>query len=148
MSSIERGFISVADDKYIEYAKELGIADDLFGLEDEMTKREKEIMVELKHIEEILNGNTKVALERIQSFMDIHHFPDAIAVSEFLKGRVYFEQKNYTKSKKHFERALIKLDECPNLATSNIHCICLNDLARMTFYERDYQNSYDRQTSY
>jgi tetratricopeptide (TPR) repeat protein len=142
LSSIERGFISVADEKYREYAKELEMAESLFGIEDEMTKREKEIMSDLRHIEDILNGNPQVALERIESYTDIHHFLDAITFAHFLKGRIYFEQKDFVKSKKYLEQTLKKLDESPKLATSNLHCICLNDLARIAFYTQDYQTSY------
>jgi tetratricopeptide (TPR) repeat protein len=143
LSSIERGFISVADEKYIEYAKELGIAEDLFGIEDEMTKREKEIMKELKHIEDISIGNQTIALERINNLTDIHHFSDAIAFSEYLKGRIYYFQQDYKRSKKHFESALKKLDECPNLANSNLPCICYSELARIAFYDnQDYEASY------
>jgi tetratricopeptide (TPR) repeat protein len=143
LSNIERGFISVSDDKYVEYAKELGIAEDLFGIEDEMTKREKEIMKELKHIEDISIGNQTVALERIHMLTDIQHFSDAIAFAEYLKGRIYYFKQDFKRSKKHFKLALKKLDECPKLADWNLQCICYSELGRIAFYDnQDYEASY------
>lgn len=144
LSNIERGFISVSDDKFVEYAKELGIAEDLFGIEDEMSKREKDIMKELKHIEDILTGNTKVALERIKAYSDIHHFHDANTFAGFLKAKIYYEQRSYKKAKKQFELTLNKLDECPKLANSNLQCICYNELARIEYYDnQDFETCYE-----
>lgn len=147
ISSMERGLPNVADDKYIEYAKLLGKAELLFGIVDDMTKRERVIMEELHHIEDVLSAIPSESLKRVDNIPKLHMFRDASVFATFLRGRSYFEQKNYAKSKEHLEKALKILDQCPNLANSNIPSICLNDLGRIAFYKADYElaNHYTEQ---
>ncbi|MCH5585171.1 tetratricopeptide repeat protein [Shimazuella sp. AN120528] len=143
ISSIERGLPTVADEKYIEYAKFLGKAEELFGIIDEMMERERGVMQELQHIEDVLTAVPETALKQIDGFPDLHIFRDASAFASFLRGRVYYEQKKYGKAKKQLELTLKTLDQCPNLANSNLPPICYNDLARIAFYEsNDYEKAW------
>ncbi|WP_028777488.1 helix-turn-helix transcriptional regulator [Shimazuella kribbensis] len=141
ISSMERGLPTVADEKYIDYAKLLGKAEELFGIEEEMKKRERFLMEELQHMEDILTGNPCMALEEIESFPDLQMFQDVSVFATFLRGRIAFELKRWNKANKLLLKALTNLDQCPRLAASNLRSICLNDLGRLAFYDSDYKTA-------
>lgn len=142
ISYMERGLPTVGDDRYMQYAALLGIAEELFGVVDEAEERERYIMEELRHIEDIVSGNPEEALALLEA-LDINMFQTAKIFATFLKGRIAFEKQKRKESKTLLSEALVGLDECPDLANSNLHSICLNDLGRLAFYEEDYQTALD-----
>lgn len=142
ISYIERGLPTVGDERYLQYATLLGIAETLFGVVDEAEERERFVMEELRHIEDIVSGNPEEALTLLED-LDVHMFQTAKVFATFLKGRIAFENQKRKESRALLSEALTGLDKCPNLADSNLHSICLNDLGRLAFYEEDYQTALD-----
>lgn len=124
----------------MEYAKLVGKGEELFGIEEEMKKRERVIMKELHHIEDIITGNPKMAEDLIRDLNQLL-FSETNVFATFLKGRISFELKHWKKSKELLEETLNGLDECPDLEESNLHSICLNDLGRLSFYDSDYNTA-------
>jgi tetratricopeptide (TPR) repeat protein len=143
ISYMERGLPTVGDDRYMQYAAFLGIAEELFGVVDEVTERERFVIEELGHIEDIITGNPQEAGELLNDLgNEIQYMSqDTKVYAKFLAGRRAFELELDEEARILFENALEGLDECPNLATSNLHSICLNDLGRLAFYREDYQAS-------
>ncbi|MCH5585137.1 helix-turn-helix domain-containing protein [Shimazuella sp. AN120528] len=140
ISYMERGLPTVGDDRYIQYAEFLGIAEELFGVVDEATERERSVMEELLHIEDIITGNPKEA-STLLAELDVNMFQTAKVFATFLKGRIAFVLQKRKDSRDLLNKALLGLDECPDLAHFNLHAICLNDLGRLAFYEEDYQSA-------
>lgn len=73
ISYMERGLPTVGDDRYMQYAALLGIAEELFGIVDEEEERERFIMEELRHIEDIISGNPEEALALLED-LDVNMF--------------------------------------------------------------------------
>jgi tetratricopeptide (TPR) repeat protein len=142
VSYMERGLPTVGDDRYMQYATLLGIAEELFGIVDEAEKHERVILEELRHIEDIVSGNPEEALALLED-LDINMFHIAKVFATFLRGRIAFERQQRKEAKTLFREAFLCLDECPDLADSNLHAICLNDLGRLAFYEEDFQTALD-----
>jgi tetratricopeptide (TPR) repeat protein len=141
ISSMDRGLSNVSDEMYKEYAKSLGRAEDLLGLVSEATKRKKEKMKELLHIEDVLTGNPKSILKQINQIEEVNVFPELKVFSTFLKGRTYFELRQWEKSRECLLKTIEGLYDCPSLEQSNLHTICLNDLGRMYFYDGEYEKA-------
>jgi tetratricopeptide (TPR) repeat protein len=138
VSGMERGLPNVADEKYMMYAKFLGKAEELFGIEDEMAAREQAIFKELQHIEDILTGVPDNARKRLDKIKDLHMYRDANAFATFLRGRIHYEQKNYSKAKELLEEVLKNVDQCPSLLNSNLRSICFNELGIIAFHNNEY----------
>jgi tetratricopeptide (TPR) repeat protein len=141
ISSMDRGLSNVSDDMYKEYAKSLGRAEDLLGLVSEATKRKKEKMKELLHIEDVLTGNPKSIIKQINQIEEINVFPELKVFSTFLKGRTFFELRQWGKSRECLLQTIEGLYNCASLEQSNIHTICLNDLGRIDFYGGEYKRA-------
>jgi tetratricopeptide (TPR) repeat protein len=141
VSGAERGFPNVADEKYILYAKYLGKAEHLFGIVDEMKIRENDIFKELQHIEDILTAVPDTAQLRIDKMKDLHMFRDASVFATFLRGRIFYEQKNYIKAKDLLEETLKSVDQCPSLLDSNISSICYNELGIIAYHKDNFEEA-------
>ncbi|WP_028776611.1 helix-turn-helix transcriptional regulator [Shimazuella kribbensis] len=141
VSGMERGLPNVADEKYIMYAKYLGKAEELFALEDENKVREQAIFNDLLHIEDILNAVPNTAQKRLDKIEDLHMFRDASVFATFLRGRIHYEQKNYTKAKDLLEKTLQDVDQCPSLLDSNIPSICFHELGIIAFHKNKYEEA-------
>jgi tetratricopeptide (TPR) repeat protein len=144
VSNIERGFLSVADEKYKQYAKVLDKSEELFGIEAEMQKKERTLMAEICHSEDLVRGNPKMAAKLLEDLTDVDLFPATRTFANFVSGRIAFELKQRKKAKELLEKVLDELDQCPDLENSNLHSICLNDLGRLAFYEEDYLTALSR----
>lgn len=144
ISSMDRGLTNASDEMYTEYAKALGRAEDLLGLVNEATKRKKEKMIELMHIEDILTGNPKSIIKQINEIEEINIFPELKVFSTFLKGRTFFELRQWEKSRECLQQTIEGLYDCPSLEQSNLHTICLNDLSRMDFYSCEYAKALEK----
>lgn len=144
ISHIERGLPTIGEERYMDYAQYLGIAEELFGIEGKMKKRERQIMKELIHIEDIVIGNPKEAQRLINSLMDeALLFPSTKSFFAYIGGRSGFETGIYGEAQMIFQEALKSLDECPDLEKSNIRSMCLNDLGRIAFRRGDFQTALD-----
>lgn len=141
ISYMERGLPTAGDERYMQYAQFLGIAEDLFGVVGEAEERERFLMLELRHIEDIVSGNPDLSMELIESLEDVDTFFEPNIFSLYLKGRIFFEKQDWDKSKKNLEKALKGLDSCSNLSNSNLSSICLNELGKIAFYKQDYQDA-------
>lgn len=100
ISNIEKGHLGVADDKYQKYAQIIGKGD-LFGIEDELKKQEQLIMEELRHSEDIIEGNPEMAANLLDALTDIDMFLNTKAFATFLSGRIAFVQKKRKKQENY-----------------------------------------------
>lgn len=142
VSNMERGFPSVSDDMYMNYAQLMGKGADLFGIEEEMKKKKQLIMAELRHVEDIITGNPEEALDLLKDLHDTCLFHEAEVFATFLKGKISFVLQKWEDARLELSSSLVDL-ESSSFENSNLHSICLNDLGRLAYYKGDYQAAFD-----
>lgn len=143
MNNIERGVL-VGEDKYVYYAKLLGIDEELFGIISKETKKEKELKKRLLKLEEIISANPEnvlAKLEKINSIEKLENKPIA-PLFYFLRGTCYSELKHKTKeAEQDFFHVVKLIEKNSEFAESNIYACCLNELGLIAYRRNDFEKA-------
>lgn len=141
ISYMERGFNSVADDKYIQYAEALGIGEKLFDIVSETVRKERLIEKRLFEIESIVSANSVEAMRFLNETtqgLNLEEFPSLTPIVFYLKGRSYFDQDKFQKAESYFLESIDQLESMDDKwGNSNIQAICYNYLGMILYYRKN-----------
>jgi len=142
ISNIERGVNNVHKNLLKEYIIQIGLEEEIFAIIPASKKKELEILSELDYIDGLVDaGKTKYALQRLKKMdakiLNTKDKTAAHALSEFIKGRCFFEERSFNKSKKHFRQAISLVEQTPEIEDSNIIAASLNEMSRIAYFEND-----------
>ena len=145
ISNIETGNESVSEEKIKYYCEKLGIdyqkLPSLIRTEKEKENlRYEKIKTELTQIEHLISfNNARKGLKLLRELKDI---PESLKhYVLFLKGRGYIQIDNIKKAKQFFRRAIEHVSEKPKYKHDNIHVNALNQLARLSYYQNDFEKA-------
>ncbi len=143
LSSIERGIHNVSQEKWMEYAKLLGIGS-LLGVVDEVEERISYLRRKLKNIEEIAAANPEKALMQLVELNKIEKV-ESIGVLRpivhYLKGKCYFTQKEWEQAIKYFQYGIDSMEKYPELDETNIKPACYNEISTIKHLQGHYQEA-------
>jgi tetratricopeptide (TPR) repeat protein len=156
ISNLERGFEGVAKEKYILYAQEFGLAEELCGVISEEELRERHYIKKLTNIDHLLATNTEKwdqELETLNKEGDFESETKLAPYYHFLKGKIYREKgrkinnrgtsnhssnKTLTKAEDYFLHAIDQINKEHFLANTNIKSTAYNYLSDISHYRNDY----------
>ncbi|TCS94670.1 helix-turn-helix transcriptional regulator [Hazenella coriacea] len=138
ISNIERGMPNVNDEKVNYFANKLGLClEKLPELMIEEKEKEEKIKTRLIYIENIIDlmGADK-GLEQLKT-ISIHSSHPLAAVIYFLKGKCYFQKKNWQKAQNYFFESIRLVERTAELKQTNIKAGSLNEIARILYFIND-----------
>ncbi|MXQ55285.1 glycosyltransferase family protein [Shimazuella alba] len=157
ISNLERGFEGVAEEKYILYAQEFGLAEELCGVISEEELRERHYIKKLTNIDHLLATNTEKwdqELEVLNKEVDFESETKLAPFYHFLKGKIYREKgkkinnqgtsnhssnKTLTKAEDYFLHAIDQINEDPFQNIGNFTCVEEKKRLRLFFPKYDYR---------
>ncbi|MCH5586058.1 tetratricopeptide repeat protein [Shimazuella sp. AN120528] len=139
ISKLERGTLGVSEEKIQYLCKKLNIDFSQYPvLLNEKVDNQNKLLRTLKGIERLLNYiGSEFPIERFDSIsIDVE---DALYLYFlYLKGRYYYKQNMWVKSREYFLEVLQLLKQHPDYEKSNIGSYCYKELGRISyFYEGD-----------
>jgi tetratricopeptide (TPR) repeat protein len=159
ISNLERGFEGVAEEKYILYAQEFGLAEELCGVIPEEELRERHYLRKLTNIDDLLATNPEKwdqELETLNKEVDFESETKLAPYYHFLKGKIYREKgrkiknrgtnthssnKTLTKSEEYFLHAIDQINNEHFLSHTNIKSTSYNYLSVISHNRNDYTSS-------
>lgn len=142
ISNIERGLPNVSEEKFIDYAKFLGIEEELFGIVSEEKKKERkyeERLEELEYIASINPVKTITYLDAIQNDIISGKQSKLITIIRFLKGICYFNSENWSLATENFLQVInfVKGSKAGSLKKMNILSASYNYLAVISYFNEN-----------
>ncbi|WP_044640641.1 helix-turn-helix domain-containing protein [Risungbinella massiliensis] len=138
ISSIERGLANTSIEKIRYYCKQLDF--DLNSAKDVMQhgeKQDEELLVKLALIENtihLVSADRALGQLREIDLSDTNHVKAQVF---YLKGKIYYEKKQWAKARKNFLEAIKIVDQNRELLVNNIKPTALYELGRISFYEEN-----------
>jgi tetratricopeptide (TPR) repeat protein len=143
LSSIERGIHNVSKEKWMDYAKALGMGK-VLGIEDEVEKKLAVLRRKLKIVEDITSENPEEARKKLTT-LNKEEKVESIGVLRpyvhYLKGKCYFAQKDWEMATKYFQFGINSMEKYPELDRTNIKSACYNSLSVMKHSQGCYQDA-------
>ncbi|SHE37658.1 Tetratricopeptide repeat-containing protein [Seinonella peptonophila] len=142
LSSFEKGFDIVSEEKIEYLCSKLHIErlqlPQLLQMEKQLAANQ---LSKLLFIENMIDlGNVKRGLQLLRQLnVDVPHLQ---ATVEYLKGRALINKNHSTTAQSHFLKA-IKLSNQQSLVITNIGAACYNQLAKIAYYENDFELALD-----
>lgn len=137
ISNIENGDPNVSKEKVICLMQKLGVSpEQLPEIIAEQKEKEERLSSRLFLIEANIDSiHPNQSLAKLKSInIDTQPFKSTLYL---LKGKCYFEKKDWNKAEKHFIKAIRLMDQVPDLKTYNIQAVSFNELGRVAFYRND-----------
>lgn len=138
ISSIERGLSNTSIEKIRYYCKQLDF--DLNSAQDVMQYGEKideELLVKLTLIENTIDlVSPEKALGQLRE-LDLSDTPQVKAQVLQLKGKIYYEKKQWTRARKNYLEAIKLVEQHRELQVTNLKSSALLGLGRISFYEEN-----------
>lgn len=137
LSLIERGMENVKDEKYEDYAKQLGCSH-LVGVVEEVEKKETELNNQLQKIVQIIIANPtygRKKLQQLNNSEDLKIYPNINPIYLFLLGRCFFEDKDWLKAEEMLLNVLKEIKKSNELNSSNLEAACWNELSRISYFQ-------------
>jgi tetratricopeptide (TPR) repeat protein len=143
ISKIERGDPTVSNHKRFYYLEKLGYSRDqlheLMEKENNETQREH---LQLKAIETIIDlVGAKEGFKQLKEsgLLDLVHVKPMV---NFLRGKIYYQKKNYEKAKAVFLEAIKLIDRNIGVwESTNLKSSCFGELARIFFQEKNFEET-------
>ncbi|MXQ55135.1 helix-turn-helix domain-containing protein [Shimazuella alba] len=148
VSNIELANHRVKEENLISYANVLGIQEDIFGLLTEEEKRVQRVKHELKKIELLVSADPDEALRKLYILNEnevLENKKNIKPYAYYLWGKCYLEKKKLSQADKFLNEAVSLIEEHiqedHELKKSNLLAACLNDLARISFFQSNFKNA-------
>jgi tetratricopeptide (TPR) repeat protein len=158
ISNLERGFEGVAAEKYILYAQEFGLAEELCGVIPEEELRERHHLRKLTNIDDLLATNPEKweqELETLNKEVDFESETKLAPYYHFLKGKIYREKgrkitnrgtsnssnKTLTKAEDYFLHAIDQINKEHFLVNTNIKSTAYNYLSVISHNRNDFASA-------
>ncbi|MCH5586152.1 tetratricopeptide repeat protein [Shimazuella sp. AN120528] len=159
ISNLERGFDGVAEEKFILYAQQFGLAEELCGVIPEEVKKERDCLKRLKNIDDLLVSDPdkwEQKLEGLNKEVEIEMDTNLAPFYYYLKGRIYREKsksinfkgaknnllkKRLSKAEEYFLLAVDQLSEEHSLLHTNIKSMSYNYLSVLAHNQNDFESA-------
>lgn len=135
ISNLERGNLGVSGEKIQYYCQKLNIEYSQYPqLLQEETNLQNKLLKTLVGIESLMDYvSSNIPLNKLNNLPIDPDDPINFFV-HYLKGRYFYHQNSWVKSRDHFNESLYHLKQVPEFEKSNIGAACLKELGRIAYY--------------